>query len=122
MLRDRLNIMDLEVKSLFMSALLLLGVAESGQLSLLGHISSTLGLHQEAVFMKLPHSLEPSQLLGSAPALCASWPLPGALRAADLPPAQFLTRPTPSTLPSRFVSLVFLGAVFSEVWFKSLHE
>lgn len=47
-------------------------------------------------------------------ALASSWSLPGAPRATDLPPAQFLT-------PIPFVNLAFPGAVSSKVWFKFLH-
>lgn len=116
-----LNITDLEVKYLFMSTLLLLGEAESGHLSLLCHICSRFDLHQEAVFVKLPHFLDQWQvvtlaLLVPAPSLRSSWPLPGALGAADLPPAHLFLPPRPPA------NLVFLGTVFSDVWFKSLHE
>lgn len=97
-----LNITDLEVKCLFMSALLHSGEgeAESGQLSLLCPIFSSLDLHREAVFVMLPHSLDQWQvvtlaLLVPAPSLCSSRALPGAPGAAGLLLAQLLLPPQP---------------------------
>lgn len=104
------SIMDPEMQSSSMSALLL-GGAEAGQLSLLCHISINFGLHQAAVLMKLPHSLEQWQestqhLL--TPTFCLPFFLASSrgLRTADVSPSLASHSPDP------FEKLVFLGAVF----------
>lgn len=83
-------------------------------MSLLRHISTNLGLHQEAVFIKLLHSQGQGQELTGqtllAPALCPLffWASFGALRAGASPPQPSISSPNP------FEKLMFLGAMFPE--------